>query len=185
MSGAADHEKYGASERNLASALIEKHYEELILLARRRRRRANVGETMRTEDIVHESFLKLGQDSSWDSDKHFLCAASLAVRHVIVDYARSKLTAKRDRQRIDNEADVEMLPEYSESPEELVAIGNLMEQLEEANPRWAKIVDARYFAGMTEGETADMLDVSDRTVRRDWTDARAWLAERVGAANVN
>ena len=75
---------------------------------------------------------------------------------------------------------VERIAEYGESLEELVAIGSLMEKLERARPRWARIVDARYFAGMTEEETAEMLDISDRTVRRDWTEAREWLAERVG-----
>jgi len=99
---------------------------------------------------------------------------------VIVDHARRKLTAKRQHERVDDPEAAEQIEEYGESPEELVAIGELMTQLESARPRWARIVDARYFAGMTEEETAEMLEVSDRTVRRDWTDARAWLAERVG-----
>ncbi|MEL7446909.1 MAG: ECF-type sigma factor [Pseudomonadota bacterium] len=171
---------YDSVERDVAARLFAQHYDDLAGLARSRRRRSNAADTMMTEDILHESFLKLGQEKSWRDEKHFLCAASLAIRHVIIDYARRKLTAKRKHERVEDAEAVERIAEYGESPEELVAIGNLMEQLEEAKPRWARIVDARYFAGMTEEETAAMLDISDRTVRRDWTDARAWLAERVG-----
>lgn len=175
-----DDARYDQTERDIASRLFAQHYDDLAKLARGRRRRSNAADTMMTEDILHESFLKLGQEKIWRDEKHFLCAASLAIRHVIVDYARRKLTAKRQHERVDDAEAVEQLEEYGESPEELVAIGELMEQLEAARPRWAKIVDARYFAGMTEEETAAMLDISDRTVRRDWTDAREWLAKRVG-----
>lgn len=179
MAADNDQTRYDTVERGVAAALFAQHYDDLANLARSRRRRSRAADTMMTEDILHESFLKLGQEKTWRDDKHFLCAASLAIRHVVIDYARRKLTAKRRHERVENADEVEAMVEYGESPEELVAIGNLMEQLEQARPRWARIVDARYFAGMTEEETADMLGVSDRTVRRDWTDARAWLAERV------
>ncbi|MEM6857767.1 MAG: ECF-type sigma factor [Pseudomonadota bacterium] len=172
--------RYDEVERNVAAALFAQHYEDLANLARARRRRSKAADTMMTEDILHESFLKLGQEKTWRDDKHFLCAASLAIRHVIVDYARRKLSAKRRHESVGDPEYAHNLVEYGESPEELVAIGSLMEQLEEARPRWARIVDARYFAGMTEEEAADMLGVSSRTVRRDWTDARSWLAQRIG-----
>lgn len=180
MAADNDETHYDDVERNIAATLFAQHYDDLANLARARRRRSNAADTMMTEDILHDSFLKLGQEKIWRDDKHFLCAASLAIRHVIVDYARRKLTAKRKHERVDDAEQVERIAEYGESPEELVAIGSLMERLEDARPRWARIVDARYFAGMTEEETADMLGVSDRTVRRDWTDAKAWLSERVG-----
>ncbi|MEL6530122.1 MAG: ECF-type sigma factor [Pseudomonadota bacterium] len=179
MAAESDETHYDKVERDVAAALFTQHYEDLANLARARRRRSKASDTMMTEDILHESFLKLGQEKIWRDDKHFLCAASLAIRHVIVDYARRKLTAKRRHERVENPEEAGVMVEYGESPEELVAIGNLMERLEHARPRWARIVDARYFAGMTEEETANMLGVSDRTVRRDWTDAKAWLAERV------
>lgn len=178
--GRDDNTYYDTVERDVAARLFAQHYDDLASLARARRRRSRAADTMMTEDILHESFLKLGQEKTWRDDRHFLCAAALAIRHVIIDYARRKLTAKRKHERVEGDEAVERIAEYGESPEELVAIGSLMEQLESAKPRWARIVDARYFAGMTEEETAAMLDISDRTVRRDWTDARAWLAERVG-----
>lgn len=175
-----DDTQYDPVERQVAGALFTQHYDRLASIARARRRQSNAADTMMTEDILHESYLKLGQEKLWRDDKHFLCAASLAIRHVIVDYARRKLTDKRRHQKVEDAHAVERIAEYGESLEELVAIGALMEQLETARPRWARIVDARYFAGMTEEETAEMLDISDRTVRRDWSDAREWLAQRVG-----
>ena len=163
----------------LAAQLVTENYDRLIRIARQRRRRAGVGDTLRTEDIVHESFRKLDGDQHFVDSDHFMHAATLAMRHIIVDYARKKLAAKRGGGQGHAETDVDGLPEYSESPEELAAIGDLLERLEQENPRWMRIVDARYFAGFTETETAALLGVSDRTVRRDWTDARAWLAERM------
>jgi len=174
-----DETQYDTVEREVADRLFAQYYDQLAALARSRRRQSNAADTMMTEDILHESFLKLGQEKIWRDDRHFLCAAALAIRHVIVDYARRKLTIKRKHERVEGSEAVERIAEYGESLEELVAIGAIMQQLEHARPRWARIVDARYFAGMTEQETAEMLDISERTVRRDWADARAWLAQRV------
>lgn len=179
MASDPEHSGYTEVERSSATQLFEQHYDDLVRLARGRRRRAKMADTLMTQDIVHESFLKLGPNDNWQNSNHFLCAASLAIRHVIIDHARRKLTAKRKVEMVDGLVEPEDIAEYSESPEELVAIGNLMDMLEAAQPRWAKIVDARYFAGMTEEETARMLGISDRTVRRDWTEARAWLAEKI------
>lgn len=174
-----DDTHYDPVERQVAGALFTQHYDRLAAIARARRRQSRAADTMMTEDILHESYLKLGQEKIWRDNKHFLCAASLAIRHVIVDYARRKLTDKRRHEKADDPQAVERIAEYGESLEELVAIGALMKQLETARPRWARVVDARYFAGMTEDETAEMLDISGRTVRRDWGDAREWLAQRV------
>ena len=171
--------RYEDADRQLASELVEKHYDELILVARRRRRRSKVGETMLTEDVLHEGLVKLGTKRDFNDSSHFMATASLAIRHVIVDYARQKLSAKRNAEARDEDADIELLPEYGETPEELVAIGTLMEQLERVNPRWARITDARYFAGLTEEETAELLGVTSRTIRRDWAAAKAWLGERM------
>lgn len=172
-------QSYSDEEKTLAAQLVTENYDSLIRIARQRRRRAGVGDTMRTEDIVHESFRKLDGDQHFVDSEHFMHAATLAMRHIIVDYARKKLAVKRGGGQSHAETDVDELPEYSESPEELAAIGDLLERLEQENPRWMRIVDARYFAGMTEQETAALLGVSDRTVRRDWSDAREWLAERI------
>ena len=71
------------------------------------------------------------------------------------------------------------MPEFTETPEQVVGISQLLEQLASSNPRWMRVVDARYFSGMTEKETAEILGMSERTVRRDWREARDWMATRL------
>lgn len=173
-----DPERYTLGEETKAHELFVEHYEVLLAIARQRRRRHGVGETLQTTALVHEAFLKLDADRPYADEDHFLSASALAIRHVIVDYARAKLTGMRGA----GQAAVtinEDLPEFRENPEEIVQIADLLERLGEENPRWLRIVDARYFAGMTEDETADMLGISTRTVRRDWKDARGWIKGRL------
>jgi len=172
---------YTDSETAIAEGLVASAYEALLNLARNRRRRAGFRDTMMTEDILHESFLKLSGKAAWESPEHFMRTASLAMRQVIVDHAREKLTAKRGggAQDLTLDEDTSVLPEFNETPEQIVILNDLLAQLGQVNPRWLRIVDARYFAGMTEAETAQLLDLSERTVRRDWTAAKAWLAERM------
>ena len=173
-------EKYTLEEEFKARELFVEHYEVLLAIARQRRRRHGVGDTLQTTALVHEAFLKLDAERQYADEDHFLSASALAIRHVIVDYARAKLTGMRG----DGQAAIAIdddLPEFRENPEEIVQIANLLERLGEENPRWLRIVDARYFAGMTEDETADMLSLSSRTVRRDWKDARDWLKGKLAA----
>lgn len=174
---------YSAEERTLAEGFAGSVYDTLLRLARTRRRRAGFRDTMMTEDLLHESFLKLSGRPVFQSPEHFLRSAVLAMRQVVIDHARKQLTAKRGKGDpgipIDQAED--LLPDFGETPEQLVIINDLLRQLEAENPRWLRIVDARYFAGMTEAETAAVLGLSERTVRRDWQAARAWLAERMGA----
>lgn len=172
---------YTEEERNMAGSLLEQAYEPLLNIARNRRRRVGFNATMMTEDILHDCFLKLSGKTIWQSQEQFMRTASLAIRQVIVDHARKKLTLKHGSGKSnftynDNEP---VLPEYSESPEQILAISDLLEQLEAKKPRLSKVVDARYFAGLTEAETASALGVSERTVRRDWQIAKAWLAEKM------
>ena len=176
---------YSASERQTAKRLVAENYDLLIKLARANRNRAKVGETLRTSDLLHESYVKLSEREDWNSKEHFIRSAILAMRAVIVDYARSKLAKKRGGgQNNVSLHDVEyLLPEYSETPEQIVAIGDLLDQLRTDHPRWMRIIDARYFSGMTEEELAKILGVTTRTVRRDWRDARAWLGEKLGVAS--
>ena len=174
---------YDQSEETAAGELFDLHYDRLIAIARERRRRGGASETLRTADLLHEAFLRMDTDRSYADVQHFLRSAALAMRHVVIDYARKRLTARRGKgQRPLPIQDNEDLAEFSETPEQIVAISELLSSLEEQNPRWLRIVDARYFAGMTEVETAELLGVTDRTVRRDWTAAGEWLAERLDAA---
>lgn len=176
--------RYGAREKDLAARLVSEHYDTLVRIARAKRRRSNLGSTYSTTDLLHEAFARLGGRDDYTSAPHFIRACILAMRHVIIDNARRKLCEKRGAGTvaIPIEDAAGWLPEFSETPEELVEIADLLAKLEEANPRWLRVVDARYFAGMTEAEAAATLGLSERTVRRDWRDARDWLAERMTAA---
>jgi RNA polymerase sigma factor (TIGR02999 family) len=167
-------EGYSAQDNSLASELVSAFHAELIGIARARRRRTNASDTLMTLDVLHEAFLKLDGKQGFRSPSHFLAVASLAMRQVIVDHARRKLAEKRQK------AEDVRLAGFGESPEQMVAIGQLLDSLGAHNPRWLRIVDARYFAGLTEAETAAVLGISERTVRRDWQDARRWLAKRLG-----
>lgn len=168
---------YSEKERELASELFQDNYDDLVVIARARRRRSNRDQTLSTIDILHESFIRLNKTKRWESREHFINATALAIRHVIIDYARRKKAAKRNGVKVSN--DTELLPEYWESSEQIIQISELMEKLNTQNSRWMRIVDARYFCGFTEDETAEILKLSPRTVRRDWHSARAWMAEKM------
>lgn len=172
---------YSTADLTIAEGFVNEAYEPLLQLARARRRRAGLEFTMMTEDILHECFLKLSGHTVWQSSEQFLRTASLAIRQVIVDHARQKLTLKRGAgaSNLTYDDSQSVLPEYQETAEQIVELNDLLEQLASKQPRLAKVVDARYFAALTEAETAISLGCSERTVRRDWQAARAWLASKM------
>ena len=167
---------YDGEDRLFASRLIDIAYDDLLAIARQRRRRAQVSDTLQTVDVLHGGLMKLADLEGVRSLDHLLRIASLAMRQVVIDHARARLAAKRSGGAEASGA----IEAFAESPEEIVEIGRLLDRLEQENPRWLAIVDARYFGGMTEDETAAMLGLSPRTVRRAWVDARGWLAARMG-----
>lgn len=178
---AGDQTGYSPEDWATAERLIDDHYDLLESIARANRRRTRMRDTMGTIDILHEGYLKLRGRSDWASSEHFIRAAILAMRCVIVDHVRQKSRQKRgggaDHVPLDDEV---MMPEFADTPDQVVVIADLLEQLEKVRPRWMMIVDARYFGGMTEVETAHSLGISARTVRREWREARDWLARKLG-----
>ena len=153
---------YTADEKKLADQLMRENYDDLVTIARARRRRGGLNDTMQTIDLLHESFMRLNGKSIWESKDHFINAVALAMRHVIVDHARKKQAQKRGENPVkialqDAEG---LFPEFNETPEQLVGISNLMEKMSAKNPRWMRIVDARYFSGLTEFETAPSCTLS-------------------------
>ena len=175
---------YSEEERQTAEQLIAENYELLARIARMKRRREQAAPTMATLDILHESYLKLNGRAVWNSSEHFVRAATLAMRCVIVDYARKKHAQKRgsSAEQVSMDEDETLLPEFNETPEQVVAIADLLDKMAAVNARWMLVVDARYFAGMTEDETAEALGISSRSARRHWHDARGWLAQKLGVA---
>jgi RNA polymerase sigma factor (TIGR02999 family) len=149
-------------------------YEDLRLIARRQLRRELGGRTMQPTSLVHEVYVKLKNAAALNAGDraHFLAIAARAMRQVLVDDARRRTASKRggswDRVTFgDREWGREAL-----DADEILALNDAMDQLE---PRQRQVVECRFFGGMEEQEIAEMLGVNERTVRRDWVKARAWL----------
>ena len=131
-------------------------------------------------DLVHEMYMKVaGQESLTAQDRgHFFAIAARAMRQVLVDHARNRLAAKRGAG--EHHTGLDKVGGTSErSADEVIAVHQVLDRLGALDPRLIKIVECRYFAGFTEGETASALGVSVRTVQRDWKRARAWLHEEI------
>jgi RNA polymerase sigma factor (TIGR02999 family) len=163
-----------AAIKALADELVPLFYDELRAIARRTRAKVGRELTMQTTALVHETYLKLRSTRGWNDDTHFLCAAALAMRHVLVNHARARIAAKRG-------AGVEHLPLNAadnvapEQDEMMVSLNDALAKLAIEAPRLAQVVGCRYFGGFDESSTARALQLSERTVRRDWALARAWL----------
>ena len=149
-------------------------YQELRALARRQLRRSPHGATMQATGLVHEVYLKLaGGGSALDVESrgHFLGVAARAMHQVLIDQARARLAQKRGgewkRTTLSDGGDA-----VDVSPDDMIALSDALAQLE---PRQRQVVEYRFFAGLEEQEIAAILGVTERTVRRDWVKARAWL----------
>ncbi len=155
-------------------ALTGALYEQLRKIAHRERARAGRPQTLQTTALINESYLKLRDNDGWTSREHFLGTAATAMRHVLVDAARARLSQKRGSgvgpAPIDDVADVSQVEDR-----ETVRVSEALEALERLDGRLARVVECRFFAGYSEEETGRILGISDRTVRRDWLQAKAWL----------
>lgn len=158
-------------------------YDELRQLARRQRHRWYGDETLTSTALVHEAYLRLVDQSAveWESRAHFLAVASRAMRQILLDYAKRKRAAKRDggRERIPLH-EVEAVLGASEDAvevqsEALIALEESLRRLEACEPRQSRIVECRFFCGMTIEETAEVLGISVASVKRGWAMAQAWL----------
>lgn len=168
----------------LADRLIPLFYDDLRRMAHRERRRVGAGATLQTTALVNEAYLKLRGTNAWNDDTHFLRAAALAMRHALVNHALASIADKRGGGAaalpLSDALDVAV-----ESDDTMLALNDALGRLAQESLRLAQVVECRYFAGYDDAETARALDVSERTVRRDWTLARAWLhRELAGAAPI-
>jgi RNA polymerase sigma factor (TIGR02999 family) len=151
-------------------------YEQLRLIARRQLAVREPGSTLTTTGLVHEAYLKLVDQSrvAWRDRSHFFALASVAMRHVLVDRAKARLAQKREGafQRIT--LDTEGVAE-NDQPQAVLDIDEALDRLAVAEPRLARVVECRFFGGLSEDETAEVLGVTTRTVQRDWAKARMLL----------
>jgi RNA polymerase sigma factor (TIGR02999 family) len=138
--------------------------------------------TLQTTALVNEAFLKLvgQQEVDWESRAHFFAVSAQVMRHILVDYARQRAAGKRggELRHVTLDADVAVSDERSA---ELVALDDALAALEKINPRGSKVVELRYFGGMSNPEAAEVLRISETTVERDWRLAKAWLYRELKA----
>jgi RNA polymerase sigma-70 factor, ECF subfamily len=155
-------------------------YGELRQLAARLLFREQPGHTLPPTALVHEAYLKLMGDAAPEMNNraHLMGVAARAMRQVLVEHARRRLAAKRGG----GEAVVTLVEEIAPADmpsEQLVALDEALSRLDQLSPRLRQVVECRFFAGLTEDETATVLGVTTRTIQRDWARARAWLYQEL------
>ncbi len=151
-------------------------YGELRQMARRYMEGQRPGHTLQTTALIHEAYLRLVEQPvvQWQNRAHFFGVAAKAMRHILVDYARTKHAAKRGGELQQVSLD-EAATVSTERTAELVALDDALQHLGAFDPRKSQVVEMRYFGGLTVEETAEVLHVSPETVARDWRLARTWL----------
>lgn len=160
--------------QRMAEELMPLYYADVRRLARHERRRVSAGDTLQTTALIHEAYLKLSRADAFNDRAHFLRATALAMRHVLINHARENLAEKRGGGAV-----VESLTASNdigvEDDQALIDVHEALDRLALLDTRLAQVVECRFFAGFSEEDTAVALGVSDRTIRRDWIKARAWL----------
>lgn len=174
-------------DRESLDRLFPLVYDELRALARGQRRGGRGGETMNTHALVHEAYLRLVDQgrADWKSRGHFKAVAATAMRQILIDHARWKTAAKRGGHRPDVPlAAVEDLvsTEGRASEEVLIGLDEALVRLEARSSRQARIVELKFFGGLTIPEIAEALEISPATVKRGWATARAWLYRELEGA---
>jgi RNA polymerase sigma factor (TIGR02999 family) len=167
---------YREGDRDAFEDLVPLVYHDLRRIAHRQLARHRPGRTLDTTALVHETYLKLvDQTRGTASDRsHFFALAARAMRQVIVDYARQRGAQKRGGGEVPLDLDRVQVP-IEEQTEVVLALDHALERLTELNERLTRVFECRFFVGLTEQETADALDLSVRTVQRDWMKSKAWL----------
>ena len=151
-------------------------YEELRRMAKNYMNSQSSGHTLQTTALIHEAYIKLSdqKDKKWQNRAHFFAVAAQAMRHILVDHARSHQTQKRG-----GETQIISLDQVAEISDkrsaEIIALDEALQELEKLDARKSRVVELRYFAGLNEEETAAVLKISRQTVQRDWSFAKGWL----------
>lgn len=151
-------------------------YDELHALARRYMKQERGEHTLQTTALVNETYLKLvgGQSPDWQNRAHFFGVAAQVMRHLLVDHARSKRSARRGGSTLRITLDEDIAAAPGESVD-LLALDEVLDRLDAIDERKRRIVELRYFSGLSVEETADVLGLSVITIKREWLKAKAWL----------
>jgi RNA polymerase sigma factor (TIGR02999 family) len=166
---------WGNGNQAAREALMPLVYEELRRLARNHLRRERPGHTLQTTDLIHEAYLRLvDQRSSWKTRAHFFGIASQMMRRILVDHAKANRAGKRGagapRLQLDEALEVAERPDR-----DLVLLDQALTEFEQIDARASKIVELKFFGGLSNEETSEVLGISTATVQREWMGARVWL----------
>jgi RNA polymerase sigma factor (TIGR02999 family) len=169
-----------AGGRRAVDRLLPLVYDELRTVAHRLLQRENTGHTLTTTALVHESYLRLVDQRrvEWTDRAHFFAVAAMAMRRILVDYARKQRATKRGAGQPALPLD-DAVALADERAEELLALNEALTRLARLDGRLARVVECRFFGGLTTEETAAALAVTARTVERDWAKARSWLYQEL------
>ena len=163
--------------------LFELVYEQLRDIAHQALRRERDGHTLATTDLVHEAYIRLVDESKieWQDSSHFFAVAARAMRRILVDYARRRGAVKRGStpRRVPLMDEALTLDEQADT---IVALDEALTRLHAIDERLGQVVEYRFFAGLTEEQTGELLSVTARTVRRDWVKARGWLYRELSSS---
>jgi len=169
-------------DRRALDELLPLVYDELRHLANAYLKRERDGHTLQSTALVHEAFLRLvnQHDVQWQGRAHFFGIAAQMIRRILVDHARAQRAAKRGAGAVRIELGEE-LAVAQQRDLDLIALDDALERLATMDGRQSRIVELRFFAGLSVEDTADVMGISTATVKREWSSARAWLFREVGA----
>ena len=181
--------RWSQGDEAALSRMLPLVYDELRRMAQRHLQREREGHTLQRTGLVHEAYLRLAQQGplQWQSRAHFFGWASTLMRHILIDHARSRRAGKRGGGAVVLSLDA-MLdstggavePPAPEDSLDLLAMDHALKRLEQLDPQQSRVVELRFFGGLSVVETAEALDISPATVKREWSTARAWLLREMG-----
>ncbi len=173
---------WSRGDKHAGDRLMRLVYQELKSLSAGRLRAHSGSVTLQATELINEAYLRLSSQSEteWQNRSHFFAIAATVMRRILLDRARHRHSAKRDR-RLESEAPPDLQDMSANRAEQLLTLDMALEELAQLSPRQARVVELRYFGGLNIEETAVALDVSPATVKRDWNLARAWLLHKLPA----
>jgi RNA polymerase sigma factor (TIGR02999 family) len=167
----------GGKDTEVADAVLKFVYDELHRQAQRYLSRERAGHTLQTTALVHEVYLKLARQEKihWESRSHFFGIAAKLMRQILIDYARTKYRAKRGGGKDKAPLEKALMVGVGETNFDLLALDEALMRLATKEEHLANIVELRFFSGLSVEDTANVLGLSDSTIKRDWQMAKAWL----------
>jgi RNA polymerase sigma factor (TIGR02999 family) len=171
---------WSKGDQEALNKLMPLVYDELRRLAKRHLRNERRGHTLQTTALVHEAYLKLvdRKNANWQNRVQFFAAAAQVMRHILVDYARSRRAFKRGGDCCRLSLD-EAVISSKETDADLLTLNEALNSLAAIDPQQSRVVELRVFGGLTVEETAEALEISARTVKREWSMAKAWLHRQI------